>query len=322
MNGSATAERTIVALGGNAFAAPDLPLTMEHQFEFASKVFQSMTPLLADQRELIITHGNGPQVGQMLIRAEQARKAAYPLSLDVCVAESQGELGYVISQSLQNRFSELGITRSIAPLLTRVVVAADDPAFHNPTKPVGPWYAAEQLDEIRQRGYPLVEVLGKGFRRVVASPQPREILEVDSINALLESGAVVIAAGGGGTPVIRQANQLKGIEAVIDKDLTSALLGILTDARLLLILTDVPCAYQDFNTPQQAPLGHLDITAARELLEQGHFAEGSMKPKIEAAIQFSSRPGTRTIICNREVLDQALSGQAGTIIELSRESTS
>lgn len=319
MNRSAAAERTIVALGGNAFADPAVPLTMAHQFDFALHAFRALTPLYSDQRELIITHGNGPQVGQMLIRAEQARDHAYPLPLDVCVAESQGELGYVISQSLQNRFSELGITRPIAPLLTRVVVAADDPAFLKPTKPIGPWYAPGQLDEIRQRGYPLIEVPGRGFRRVVASPQPQEILEVDSINALLTSGAVVIAAGGGGTPVIRQAGQLQGIEAVIDKDLTSALLGEQTDARLLLILTDVPCAYQDFNTPQQSPLGRIDIAAARELLDAGHFAEGSMKPKIEAAIRFSSRPGTRTIICNRDVLDQALTGQAGTIIELRKE---
>jgi len=308
-------ERTILALGGNAFASPGEPLTMARQFEFAKLVFQSLSSLLIDHRELLISHGNGPQVGHMLIRVEEALGKAYAVPLEACVAESEGELGYVITQTLHNVLNEWGQHRPIASILTQVVVDHKDRAFDNPTKSIGPYYTTEQAEEVRQRGFPLREEVGRGFRRVVPSPHPCKIVDVDVIASLLRTGVLVVAAGGGGIPVIRDGEQMRGVEAVVDKDLTSALLGELIDARLLLILTDVPCAYQDFNTPDQSPIGRIGIAKAQKLLDEGHFAEGSMKPKMEAAIQFSRRPGCRTIICNLDILDQALKGLAGTIIE-------
>jgi carbamate kinase len=307
-------ERTILVLGGNAFALPGQPLTMARQFEFARQAFEALSPLLLQDRELIISHGNGPQVGHMLIRVEEALGKAYAVPLEVCVAESEGELGYVITQTLYNILEKSGRQRAIASMLTQVIVDSNDPAFSKPTKPIGPFYTSEQAKAVSQRGFPLHEEAGRGFRRVVPSPRPREIMDVGVINTLLQAGVLVVAAGGGGIPVIRAGNQLRGVEAVVDKDLTSALLGELTDARLMLILTDVPCAYRDYNTPDQSPIGRIGITEAQKLIDEGHFAEGSMKPKIEAAIQFSRRPDSRTIICNVDVLDQALIGLAGTII--------
>jgi carbamate kinase len=308
-------ERTILVLGGNAFASPGQALTMAGQFAFARQAFQSLSPLLVDGRELVISHGNGPQVGHMLIRVEEALGKAYAVPLEVCVAESEGELGYVITQTLHNTLEELGQHRPIASLLTQVIVDPADPAFQNPTKPIGPYYSASQADEVCQRGFPLCEVSGRGFRRVVPSPYPREIVDIGVMDILLRAGVLVVAAGGGGIPVIRQGDKLQGIEAVVDKDLTSALLGELLDASLMLILTDVPCAYRDFQSSVPTPIGRIGISEARQLLEEGHFAEGSMKPKIEAAIQFSRRPGSRTIIGNIDVLEQVLNGQAGTIVE-------
>ncbi|QDT44070.1 Carbamate kinase 1 [Gimesia alba] len=308
-------ERTILALGGNAFAKPGAPLTMARQFEFARQVFQSLSPLLMGDRELIISHGNGPQVGHMLIRVEEALGKAYAVPLEVCVAESEGELGYVITQTLHNVLDEGERHRPIASILTQVVVDHNDPAFEHPTKAIGPFYTAAQADEIRQRGFPLRDEGERGFRRIVPSPHPREIIDVDVIASLLRDGVLVVAAGGGGIPVIRDGNRLRGVEAVVDKDLTSALLGTLIEAQLLLILTNVPCAYREFNTPEQSPIGRIGISEAQRMLDEGHFGEGSMQPKIEAGIQFSRRPNCRTIICNIDTLEQALQGRSGTIIE-------
>lgn len=322
-------ERTMLVLGGNAFAAADRPLTMAGQFEFARAALQSLKPLLADRRDLVITHGNGPQVGHMLIRVEQALGKAYAVPLEVCVAESEGELGYVIEQTLHNLLVEWGLRRPIAGLLTEVVVDAADPAFANPTKPVGPFYTAEQAAELKRKGFAVREDAGRGFRRVVPSPQPREIVDVAVVETLLAAGAIVVAAGGGGIPVIDDggplnacvtahpsgAGTLRGVEAVVDKDLTSALLGAAIDARLMIILTDVPCAYRNFGTPEQSPIGCVTLDGGRRLLDEGHFAAGSMRPKIEAALQFSARPGQRTIICNVDTLEQALAGAGGTIVE-------
>lgn len=308
-------ERTILVLGGNAFASPDRPLTMAAQFEFARSALRSLKPVLSDGRDLVITHGNGPQVGHMLIRVEEALGKAYEVPLEVCVAETEGELGFVIEQTLHNVLAEWGLRRPIAGLLTEVIVDADDPAFANPAKPVGPFYTAEQAQELERTGFTVREQPGRGFRRVVPSPQPREIVDVQIVEALLDAGAIVIAAGGGGIPVVSENDQLRGVEAVVDKDLTSALLGAAIDARLMIILTDVPCAYRDFNTPKQTPIERIPVKEARRLLDEGHFAEGSMRPKIEAAIAFSSRAGCRTIISNVETLERALTGRAGTIVE-------
>jgi carbamate kinase len=263
---------------------------------------------------VVITHGNGPQVGHMLTRVEAALGKAYAIPLEVCVAESEGELGYVLEQTLYNLLAEWRCSRPIASLLTQVVVHGGDPAFANPTKPVGPFYDEGQASELRQQGFVVRDDAGRGYRRMVPSPAPLEIVDVDVVRTLLDAGALVICAGGGGIPVVREGAVLRGVEAVIDKDLTSALLGESLDSKFMLILTGVPCAYRDFNTPRQAPLGCLSAQAAHQLLTEGHFLPGSMGPKIEAAIRFASRPGATAIICDPLGLADALEGKAGTII--------
>lgn len=308
-------ERTMLVLGGNAFASPKKPLTMSGQFNFARQALGALSPLLIDGRDLVITHGNGPQVGHMLIRVEESLGKAYAMPLEVCVAESEGELGYVIQQTLHNVLIENGLKRPIAGLLTEVVVDAADSAFQTPTKPVGPFYNAGQADELRKKGFAVREDAGRGFRRVVPSPEPQEIVDVEVIETLLDSGTIVVAAGGGGIPVIRDGDQLRGVEAVVDKDLTSALLGAAIDSHLMIILTDVPCAYRNFGKADRSSIGRIGINETKRLYDGGHFAEGSMRPKIKAGIRFSCRKNCRTIICNVENLEQALVGNAGTIIE-------
>lgn len=312
---AALSDCTVVVLGGNAFAKPGTPLTMAGQFAFASEVLSKLRPLFEGRSPVILTHGNGPQVGHILTRVEVALGQAYAIPLEVCVAESEGELGYVLEQTLHNLLAEWHVPRPIVTLLTQVVVDPADPAFVNPTKPIGPFYSAVQADEMRQKGFVVRDDAGRGFRRVVPSPAPSEIIEIDVMRMLLEAGVFVICGGGGGIPVVREAGRLRGVEAVIDKDLTSALLGEMLGARRMIILTGVPNAFRDFNTPKQQPLGRIGVCEARQLLRAGHFAPGSMGPKIEAAIQFASRTGARAIICDPTDLSAALRGNAGTIIE-------
>ncbi len=308
--------RVLVALGGNAFAKPGRVLTMEGQLQFAREAVSFLTPLLDQNVSLVLTHGNGPQVGHILSRVEAGLGKAYSIPLEVCVAESEGELGYVLEQALHNLLVERGRTPSIATLLTQVVVDPDDPAFTTSTKPIGAYYDREQAAELTQKGFALQEDRARGgYRRVVPSPAPKDIIEWDVIDKLLKSGTLVIAAGGGGIPVVRdKTGQLCGVEAVVDKDLASALLGEKLGARLLVILTDVPCVYTCFGSPQQQPITTIDIRQAARFCDEGHFAVGSMKPKMEAAIRFANRPGARTIICDPPSLQEALLGRAGTII--------
>jgi carbamate kinase len=310
--------RVLAVLGGNAFAPPGRPLTMRDQFRFAREALAALLPLVESDVGLVITHGNGPQVGHILIRVEEALGKAYSIPLEVCVAESEGELGYVLEQSLYNLLVEQGIHRPIAGLLTQVVVDEKDPAFADPTKPIGPYYDAAQAEEMRRGGFAVREDAGRGFRRVVPSPRPREIVEAETIGRLLDLGILVIAAGGGGIPVVRRDGRLEGVEAVVDKDLASALLGDVLGAELLVILTGVPCAYRHFGAPEQEPIGRIAPDEADRLQAEGHFAPGSMGPKIEAAAQFARLPGRRAIICDPPSLAAALEGRAGTIVESSR----
>lgn len=307
--------RAVVVLGGNAFVTPGQRLTMDGQMQFAYQAMLQLQPLLNDDFQLLISHGNGPQVGHILIRVEESLGKAYSIPLEVCVAESEGELGYVLELALHNVHADLQRQRAIAALLTQVVVAADDSAFLKPTKPIGVFYSQSQAEELRQRGFAVVEDAGRGYRRVVPSPEPLEIVELDVIRQLMATGALVIAAGGGGIPVVREGGRLRGVEAVIDKDLTAALLADQLDAELLLILTDVPCAYRDFGCANQEPIGRIFCADASQLIAAGHFAPGSMQPKMEAACRFADRPGRRAIICNSSSLPAALQGEAGTIVE-------
>ena len=304
----------IVVLGGNAFAKRGRPLTMKGQFEFAQDVSQKLVSLCAEDRPLVVTHGNGPQVGHMLSRVEAAAGEAYRLPLEVCVAETEGELGYVLQQSLHNVLHEADIARQSVSLLTQVVVDNHDPAFDTPTKPVGPVLTAQQAADFESRGVSVIEDYGRGLRRVVPSPEPVEIIETDIICNLLKEGVVVIAAGGGGIPVIRTNGRLHGVNAVVDKDLASALLGERIGAVLMVTVTDVPCAYCNFRSASQTEIGKINVDDAGHLINEGHFGVGSMLPKIEAARRFCRRGGTRAVICSPENLHDALTGDAGTIV--------
>lgn len=307
--------RTVVSLGGNAFAAKSGVLTMRGQLEYARDALATLRPLIERGNELVLTHGNGPQVGHILLRVEAALGKAYRIPLDACVAESEGELGYVLELALHNLLSSWGEARQIAVLLTHVVVDRDDPAFRTPSKPIGPSYALEQADELRRAGFQLVEEKGRGLRRIVPSPLPLELLELDVVKRLADAGVIVVAAGGGGIPLVRDEHGLRGVEAVIDKDRASALLAIELGADLFVILTDVPCAYRHFATEHAEPIGRVDPRTVERLAREGHFAVGSMLPKMEAAARFADATGRRAVICDPRGLEAALAGRGGTIVE-------
>ena len=305
---------TVVALGGNAFATGSHPLTMRGQFDLAERVATDLLPLLRDAAPLLLTHGNGPQVGHMLTRVERSLGEAYSVPLEVCVAETEGELGYVLMQSVHNVLSANGLERPVASVLTQVRVEADDPAFRRPSKPIGPFYDAGRAEALRAEGFELVEDAGRGYRRVVASPAPCEILDAEVLVALWRMGAVVIAAGGGGVPVVERDGRIEGVEAVVDKDATASLLARHLDARRLILVTAVPCAYLDFDQPGQRAIGDITPDAAEAALAQGHFSPGSMAPKVQAGIDFARSGSGECIICAPENLPAALAGGSGTRI--------
>jgi carbamate kinase len=290
------------------------PVTLEGELRFACDAVSSLEPFLARGVQLVVTHGNGPQVGHQLIRVERSAGAAYRLPLDVCVAETQGELGYLLAQALGALLARRGLARPVAAIVTRTEVDPRDEAFRNPSKPVGPVLDPVRAAELRSTGAALIEDVGRGLRRAVASPAPKRILEIEVVRRLLSLGAVVIAAGGGGVPVTAAADGLRGVEAVVDKDLTAALLADEVGADLLLIITDVPCAYTDYLTPRQAPLWKVTASEARALLARGHFAPGSMGPKMEACARFASAAGRRAIVCQASDVTAALRGEAGTTV--------
>jgi carbamate kinase len=306
--------RVVAALGGNAFVRPGVPLSVDGERRFALQALTCLQPFFPPEVQLLVTHGNGPQVGHQLDRAERCQACSYSLPLDVCVAQTQGELGYLLAQALREDLTRSGVDRPVASLVTQVEVDPADPAFGHPTKPVGPFLDAAQAEALRQRGAALVEEAGRGWRRVVPSPEPRRVLDLAVVRQLLGAGVAVVAGGGGGVPVVPSGGSTAGVEAVVDKDLTSALLADALDADLLAILTDVPCAYTDYRTPQQAPVGRIQAGRARGPLAQGHFAPGSMAPKIDACARFVSRPGRRALICDPPSLASALRGGAGTIV--------
>ena len=292
---------TVVALGGNALIRPGERGTAAEQLANLRRAVAALRPLLAEPG-LVLTHGNGPQVGNELLRQERAADEAPPLPLWLAVAQTQAEIGALIA-------AELRPHRAPACVLTHVRVAADDPAFDRPTKPIGPFYSAEQGRELqRERGWAMVSDANRGHRRVAPSPQPLEIVELGAIRRLAESGAVVIACGGGGIPVVRRGERLTGVDAVIDKDRASALLARGLEAERLLILTEVPAVYRNFGKPDQEELRTLSADEAEALLPE--LAEGSMRPKVEAALAF----GREALITNFEALESALAGRAGTRI--------
>jgi carbamate kinase len=290
---------TVVALGGNALMRPGERGTAAEQLANLRRAVTALRPLLAEPG-VVLTHGNGPQVGNELIRQERAADEAPALPLWVAVAQTQAEIGALIA-------AELRAFANPVCALTHVRVAADDPAFDRPTKPIGPFYSAEQGEQLeRERGWAMVSDANRGYRRVVASPQPLEIVELDVIRRLLDGGTVTIACGGGGIPVVRRGDRLAGVDAVIDKDRASALLARGLDAERLIILTEVPAVYRNFGEAEQEEIRSLTGEEAGALLPE--LAEGSMRPKVEAALAF----GREALITNFDALESALAGEGGT----------
>lgn len=305
-------EKLVISLGGNAFAKAGESMSMSGQFAFAARTLAPLAALLESDRQVLLTHGNGPQVGYILTRVEEALGKAYALPLEVCVAESEGEIGYVLQQTIHNLTSG---RRPVATLLTQVLVDSDDAAFGHPTKPVGPWFEAEQVAALEREGIALVyDEEGRG-RRVVASPAPLEIIELAVIRSMLEIGIIVIAAGGGGIPVVDNGGGLQGVEAVVDKDLATAMLATGLEADQMILVTGVPGVYRDFGRDTAQLLSRTHPAELEQLAREGHFPPGTMGPKVEAALQYVRATGRRAVICQPEDLARAIAGEAGTIID-------
>ncbi len=305
----------IVALGGNAMQDPRGDDSVASDFERTMGTAEHLVALARAGWRLVITHGNGPQVGNHLYRSELAHDDGLPLlPLDVCVADTQGGMGYVLQQSLANAFHGADIPAVVATVVTQVLVDEDDPAFNEPSKPVGEMIPAERVMSLRDRGWTLIEDENRGgWRRVVPSPDPKEIVEAEAISALVDRGVVVVAAGGGGIPV-RQApdGSLEGVAAVIDKDLASSLLASDLDADGLLILTDVESVVDGYGTPSERPIASISAPDARARLQAGEFPAGSMGPKVEALCRFAESSGKLAAVTSIARAEQALQGSAGT----------
>jgi carbamate kinase len=271
--------------------------------------------LIKAGHQVVLTHGNGPQVGFIMIQVEAAAGKAPTAPLHVDVAQSQGSMGYMIAQSLTNQLQVHGIDTSVAALMTQVLVNTDDPAMKHPTKPVGAFYTKQRVVELERRGYAIVEDSGRGWRRVVASPRPIRIVETEIIKDLVQAGTIVVACGGGGIPVAEENGALNGVDAVIDKDLASSLLAAEIKANVIVFLTTVDQVALNYNTAQQVELERLTLDEARQYLRDGQFPPGSMGPKIEAAVEFVERGGERAVVCRPEFVVEALAGRAGTVIE-------
>ncbi len=310
----------VVALGGNAISRPGQVGDIPQQFENTNYTAKYLADLVAAGYQLVITHGNGPQVGQVMRRVELAAREVYRLPLFICGADTQGGMGYMIAQCVNNALQSRGLKTIVPTIVTSVEVDASDPAFGKPTKPIGSFFRKEQADGyIAQYGWEMVHVPRQGYRRVVPSPAPKAIVELELIRRLVDAGECLVAAGGGGIPVVRGADgQWHGVEAVIDKDRTAALLGRTLDAPALLIVTSVERVALSYGTPREQPLDRLTCSEASRYLRQGEFPPGSMGPKIEAAIEFlrdCSAADARVIICDIEHMSEALAGRSGTRIE-------
>ena len=308
---------TVIALGGNAILQPGQKGTFEEQMANVRVTCEQFVQMvLSGQYKIIITHGNGPQVGNILLQNEVGKDVAAPMPLDVCGAESQGLIGYMIQQTLHNLLAEHGRPDiPIATVVTQVVVDQNDPAFRDPTKPVGPFYEEAQARQLAEKkGYHVKEDAGRGWRRVVPSPDPIEIFEKDAICQLIDARTIVIASGGGGIPVIKEDGHLIGVEAVIDKDLAGQRLAADVEAKIFLILTDVEQVMLNYKTPQQKGLAHVSLEEIKHYDTEGHFAKGSMAPKVRAAIRFIEAGGERAIIASLDHAMDALEGKAGTTI--------
>ena len=309
----------VLAIGGNAFIKDRGHQTVEDQLQVIQETSEHIAEIIADGWEVVITHGNEPQVGFILKRSAIALEhdGLHPVPLKNCVADTQGALGYQLQESLHNALARRGIEKTVVNLVTMVEVDPHDPSLSNPSKPIGIFYSREKAVELSRRypGWRFAEDSGRGYRQVVPSPIPRRIVELPAIKALVDKGFCVVAAGGGGIPEVRDADgSLRGVEAVVDKDLTAALLAGGLRADVLLIATAVDQVFLDYGKTSQRPLEKITSHEAGALMEQGHFAPGSMRPKVRAAIDFLGSGGKMAIITSPKLLTQALRGEKGTVI--------
>ena len=305
----------LLSLGGNAILPGRGAGTIDEQFRITRASMVHVADLRESGARVILTHGNGPIVGNILLRNELAKDRIPPMPLDVCGADSQGGIGYMIQQVLQNVLRERRLDIPVATVLTQVVVDAADPAFNHPTKPIGPFYSEKEAKDLSQRlGWTLVEDSGRGMRRVVPSPRPIRIVEEQAIRTLFASGCAVIAAGGGGIPVIEEDGRLRGVEAVIDKDRTAILLATSVGARAVVNVTAIDQVAVDFGRPSQRNIDVMDLDEARAWHAEGQFPAGSMGPKVEAAIQFLEDGGEEALITSPPLIALAMRGLAGTRI--------
>jgi len=314
---TAEGRRVLVTLGGNAILPARGTGTFEEQCSVTRATMQPIAQLIRDGAEVVLSHGNGPIVGNILIRNEAARDQIPPMPLDVCGADSQGGIGYMMQQLLQNELRRAGVPeRPVVTVVTQVVVDERDPAFRRPTKPIGPFYAQDRARLLaKEKGWTIVEDAGRGYRRVVPSPKPLEVVEIAAIRQIVEDGGVVIAAGGGGIPVSRQWDgSLHGVEAVIDKDLASSLLARLLGCQTLVIVTGVDRVALRYGKPDQRDLERATPDELQGWMEEGHFPAGSMGPKIQAAIEFVRGGGREVVITSPERLTEALERKTGTLV--------
>jgi len=306
----------VVAVGGNALIKDKNHQTVPDQYQAAAETMKHIANMIVDGWDVVVTHGNGPQVGFILRRSELASHELHEVPLDYCGADTQGAIGYMFQQALHNEFRLRGINKQAATVVTQTIVDRNDPAFENPTKPIGSFMdEAAAKEKIAKEGWTMVEDAGRGWRRVVPSPIPQTIVEADAIRSLIDHGFVVVAVGGGGIPVIQLENgSLTGVEAVIDKDFGSAILASMINTDLFLISTAVEKVAINFNKPDQKWLDTMTVAEARKYLAEGQFAKGSMQPKIEAILKFMDKGGKKALITDPEHIKDALEGKTGTWI--------
>jgi len=307
-------KKAVIALGGNALIKEGQEGTIYEQFENTRNISKSIVKIIKEGWDVVITHGNGPQVGAILLQNDLAKDVTPPMPLGICVAESEGFIGYMIQQCISNALKKANINRSVVTLITQVLVDENDSSFKNPTKPIGPYYSDEEVEEIKQEGFQ-VKKDADGWRIVVPSPDPKSIVEGEIINKMLDDDIIVIASGGGGMPVIEKVGWgLDGLEAVIDKDLASERLAEAINAELLLILTNVEKVYINYKTVNERQLDNVKLEDLKKYYKEGYFPSGSMGPKILAAIRFIESGGKKVIISDVEKGWEAFIGETGTHI--------
>jgi len=305
--------RVLIALGGNAMTAPDGRAEPADQLAAVARAVEPIADLAARGVDVLITHGNGPQVGNLLVKNELAAAVVPPVPLDWCGAQTQGTIGFILLNALERALAARGVRRPAAAVVTRTLVDADDPGFTRPTKPIGRYLPADEVKVLIEHGQVWEDRGPRGWRRVVASPAPVEVLDAPAVAALVAGGFVVVAAGGGGIPVVREPDGgLRGVEAVIDKDLGAALLGRTVGADVLVIATDVEAVMLDFGIPDQRPLGEVSVAELRGYAADGQFASGSMGPKVDAICRFVEAGGERAVITSLDRIADAVDGRTGT----------